>query len=108
MGISEFSKATLDLSGSDLSMAISTGAANTDYDAIYVYPFNQGVVKGLAGVTVILSVVGDAVFNGSDTRTYQPVLNESGQSSFSCALRCRITLKSALKRRAIPASAFSR
>lgn len=82
MGISEFSKATLDLSGSDLSMAISTGAANTDYDAIYVYPFNQGVVKGLAGVTVILSVVGDAVFNGSDTRTYQPVLNESGQSSF--------------------------
>ncbi|EPY7113967.1 hypothetical protein ACXEHT_004841 [Klebsiella variicola] len=84
LGVSEFSQATLDLNGgsSDLSMVISTGAANTDYDAIHLYPFNQGVVKGPAGATVILSVVGDAVFDESGSGTYQPVLNESGQSSF--------------------------
>lgn len=84
LGVSEFSQATLDLNGgsSDISMVISTGAANTDYDAIHLYPFNQGMVKGPAGATVILSVVGDAVFDESGSGTYQPVLNESGQSSF--------------------------
>ncbi|WP_277973316.1 hypothetical protein [Pantoea agglomerans] len=84
MGVSEYSKATLDLSGGStgLSMIISTGAANTDYDAIHLYPFNQGVIKGPAGETVILSAVGDAVFDESGAGTYQPVLNESGESSF--------------------------
>lgn len=83
MGGSEYSKATLDLSGSTgLSMIISTGAANTDYDAIHFHPYNQGVVKRPAGATVILSAVGDAVFDESGAGTYQPVLNESGESSF--------------------------
>lgn len=84
LGVSEFSEATLDLSGgsSGLSMIISTGAVNTDYDAIHLYPFNQGSIRGPAGATVILSVVGKAVFDESGTGTYQPVLNESGQSSF--------------------------
>jgi len=84
MGVSEYSKATLDLSGgsSGLGLLISTGSANTDYDAIHLHPYNKGVVKGPAGATVILSVVGDAVFDESDTGTYQPVLNESGESNF--------------------------
>lgn len=84
LGISEFSKVKLDLDGGDnkLSMLISTGAANTDYDAIHLYPFNQGVLRGPAGATIILSAVGDAVFNESGTSTYRPVLNESGESSF--------------------------
>lgn len=84
MGVSEYSKATLNLSGggTGLSMIISTGAANTDYDAIHLYPYNQGVVKGPAGATVILLIVGNAVFDESGTSSYQPVLNQSGESSF--------------------------
>lgn len=84
MGVSEYSKATLDLSGgsSGLSMIISTGAANTDYDTIHLHPYNQGVVKGPAGATAILSVVGDAVFDETGRGIYQPVLNESGESRF--------------------------
>lgn len=84
MGVSGYSKATLDLSGGStgLSMIISTGAANTDDDSIHLHPYNQGMVKGPAGATVILSVMGDAIFDESGTGTYQPVLNESGESSF--------------------------
>lgn len=84
MGVSTFSKATLDLSGSnnELRMMISTGAANTDYEAIHLYPFNQGEVKGLPGEAVILSSVGEAVFDESSTDTFQILLNELGESSF--------------------------
>lgn len=84
IGLSEFSKADLDLGGdgSNLKIMISTGAANTDYDAIHLYPFNQGVVKGPIGATVILSAVGEAVFDESGTGTYQSVLNESGEVNF--------------------------
>lgn len=84
LGVSEFSEVMLDLSGSssDFGMVISTGAANTDYNAIHVYPFNQGIVKGPAGSTVVLSVVGDAVFDESGAATYQTILNQNGQSSF--------------------------
>ncbi|OSN03452.1 hypothetical protein [Lonsdalea iberica] len=84
LGVSEFSEVMLDLSGSssDFGMVISTGAANTDYNAIHVYPFNQGIIKGPAGSTVILSIVGDAVFYESGSATYQAILNQNGQSSF--------------------------
>ncbi|MFP1852154.1 hypothetical protein [Lonsdalea quercina] len=84
LGVSEFSEAILDLSGSvdELSMIISTGAVNTDYNAVHLYPYNQGVVKGQAGSTVVLSAVGNAVFNESGSSTYQPILNQNGESSF--------------------------
>lgn len=84
MGVSTFSKATLDLNDSskELSMMISTGAANMDYDAIHLYPFNQGAVTGLPGEAIILSSVGGAIFDESSTDTYQLLLNELGEGSF--------------------------
>ncbi len=84
LGVSEIGKAILNLTDIDRQpcMIISTGAANTDYEAIHLNPFNHGVVKGPPGSTVILSVVGDAVFDESGTGTYQFILNESAESSF--------------------------
>ncbi|MBA4823865.1 hypothetical protein H2241_23435 [Pantoea ananatis] len=84
LGVSEIGKAILNLTDIDRqpSMIISTGAANTDYEAIHLNPFNQGVVKGPPGATVILSAVGDAIFDESGTGTYQFILNESAEGSF--------------------------
>lgn len=85
-GISSASVASVDLSGgnvSDLNMCISTGAVNTDYDSIHVYPYNQGILKGPAGARVTLSTnVPSVVFKESGTIAYTPTLNEIGRASF--------------------------
>lgn len=85
-GISYSGLADVDLSGgnvSDLKMCVSTGAVNTDYTSIHVYPFNQGVIKGPAGANVALSLTGaSAVFAESGTANSTVTLNIDGIARF--------------------------
>ena len=88
MGISNKSQAVIlleDGSGAsdNFDLIITTGATITDYDAIHVYPFNVGVVKGEAGKKVTLFTTGvDTIFEDSGSNILQTNLDENGKSSF--------------------------
>ncbi|WP_413725901.1 hypothetical protein [Sodalis sp. RH16] len=66
-----------------LSMIISIGAANLDFDAIRVNPFNRGVVYGNPGARIRLSVSnGMAYFYETEERTYELNIDSTGQGFF--------------------------
>lgn len=65
-----------------LQLCVSTGAAVTDYEAIHVHPYNQGVVSGPPGTTVVLQMSGKALFNETMSTTYETNLNEEGLAYF--------------------------
>ncbi|TCL05847.1 hypothetical protein EZJ58_4069 [Sodalis ligni] len=67
---------------SSLSMIISTGAANLDFDAIRVNPFNRGVVYGNPGARIRLDIAGLAYFYETDERFYELIIDGSGQGFF--------------------------
>lgn len=66
----------------DTELFVSTGAANTDINAIHVRPFNQGIAKAAPGTTLQLSVTGLARFEESQSDIYELIIDESGFSSF--------------------------
>ncbi|WP_213992596.1 hypothetical protein [Sodalis sp. dw_96] len=65
-----------------LSMIISTGAANFDFDAIRVNPFNRGVVYGNPGARIRLDIIGQAYFYETDERFFELNLDSTGQGFF--------------------------
>lgn len=68
--------------GNRLKMAVSTNAANYDYAAINVEPFNQGVLVGIPGSAVNVAVSEPALIYESRAPQHTLYLNEYGQAFF--------------------------
>ncbi|TKI06087.1 hypothetical protein [Martelella alba] len=65
-----------------LSLLLTTGAVNQDFDAIKVYPFNRGVVYGEPGKLIELNVLGNARFDVNNSQFYSARLDNFGQADF--------------------------
>ncbi|XBS70123.1 hypothetical protein ABK905_02150 [Acerihabitans sp. KWT182] len=65
-----------------LSMTIATGAANLDFDAIRVNPFNRGVVYGNPGSRIRLVIIGPAYFYETNEQFYEFNIDSTGQGFF--------------------------
>ncbi|WP_158784756.1 hypothetical protein [Pantoea sp. BAV 3049] len=62
----------------ELSITVTQGAANTDYAAINLYPFNYGVIRGQAGESVTLAVSEPTLFSPSGLSVINDKLDEEG------------------------------